>query len=187
MRGVLSAAAGLVIMTAAMEIPKRQSEMFKKYGRRDDDRYLTAAAVERLKRELRDLEEQQRPQTVEDLTRAREMGDLSENAAYHDAKARLGRIDGRIFSLKERIKNAVVIEPSADGSGRVQIGSTVILNVNGKQRTYQILGSQETNPATGRISHLSPLGAALLGHAAGETVTVRTQDKETPYRIDEVK
>lgn len=160
--------------------------MFKKYGRRDDDRHLTAAAVERLRRDLRDLEEQQRPRTVEDLTRAREMGDLSENAAYHEAKARLGRIDGRIFSLKERVRNAIIIEAPGEG-GLARIGSTVTVSVNGRQKTYQILGSQETDPSLGRISHLSPLGAALMGHGAGETVTVKAQDKDVAYRIDEVR
>ncbi len=170
-----------------MQIPKRKSEEHRKFGRRDDDLYLTEEAIQKLKRELADLEQNQRPKTVEDLTRAREMGDLSENAAYHEAKARLGRIDGRIFNLKERIKNAIVIKPVRDGSGRVQIGSAVVVEVNGHERSYQILGSQETNPAAGRISHVSPLGAALMGHAAGETVTVRTQDRESSYRIVSVK
>ncbi len=160
--------------------------MFKKYGRRDEDRHLTAAAVERLRRDLRDLEEQQRPRTVEELSRAREMGDLSENAAYQDAKARLGRIDGRIFSLKERIKNAIIIETGPNEAGQVQIGSTVVIASNGKRRTYQILGSQETNPSLGRISHLSPIGSALMGRRAGETVTVKIQDKEIAYRIEQV-
>lgn len=161
--------------------------MFKKYGRKDDDRHLTVAAVERLRRDLRDLEERQRPQAVEDLSRARDMGDLSENAAYHEAKSRLGRIDGRIFSLKERIRNAVIIEAGPNTDGLVQIGSTVVISSDGGRKIYQILGSQETNPSLGRISHLSPIGSALIGRGAGETVVVKIRDKEVVYRIDEVK
>jgi len=170
-----------------MQLPKRKSEEHRKYGRRDDDRYLTAAAIQKLRRELENLERLQRPKALEDLTRAREMGDLSENAAYHEAKARLGRIDGRVFNLKERIKNAIVIETGTDDSGRVQIGSTVVVEVGGRQRTYQILGSQETNPSAGRISYVSPLGAALMGRAAGESATVKTQEREVTYRVIEVK
>lgn len=169
-----------------MQVPKRKSETDRLAGRQEDH-YLTPEKLRRLKADLEDLEKNQRPKTVEDLARAREMGDLSENAAYTEAKARLARIDGRIFSLKERIKNAIVIETGADPSGRIRIGSTVVLSVGGKQRTYQILGSQETNPAAGRISHLSPLGAGLMNRRAGETVTVTADGRDIVYAIMEVK
>jgi len=170
-----------------MQVPTRKSDIFRKNGRRDDDRYLTAEAIERLRRELADIADNQRPKAVEDLTRAREMGDLSENAAYHEAKSRLARLDGRTFSLKERIKNAIVIEPGAEPGGRIGIGSTVTLTVNGNRRVYQILGSQETNPSSGRISHISPLGAALMGRAAGDEVTVKAQERQIVYRVEDVK
>lgn len=160
--------------------------MSKKYGRRDDD-HLTVSAMRRLARDLHDLEKVQRPKAVEDLIRAREMGDLSENAAYSEAKGRLARIDGRIFSLKDRLKNAVVIEPGADASGRVRIGSTVVVSAGGARRTYEIVGSQETSPSRGRISHLSPLGSVLLGRVAGDEVIVKTQKKNVVYRIEEVR
>lgn len=171
-----------------MRVPKRQSELHKKYGRTSDDRYLTQSAMQRLKRDLEDLQDRQRPQAVEDLTRAREMGDLSENAAYSEAKGRLARIDGRIFSLKERLKYAIPIESGADASGRIRIGATVTVEVGGKERQYEILGSQETNPAKGRISHLSPLGKALMGRKAGEAVTItNAEGREIDYRIVDVR
>ena len=86
-----------------MQIPKRKSQAFRKYGK-DADNYLTAEAIEMLKGELEHLENKSRPKTVEELTAAREMGDLSENAAYQMAKGRLAGIDHRIFEIKEKRK-----------------------------------------------------------------------------------
>ncbi|MEK9152780.1 MAG: transcription elongation factor GreA, partial [Patescibacteria group bacterium] len=154
---------------------------------RHADHYMTPEKVRRLKADLEDLEKNQRPKTVEDLTKAREMGDLSENAAYTEAKAHLGRIDGRIFSIKDRLKNAIIIESGTDASGRIRIGSIVVVSVGGNERTYQILGSQETNPAAGRISHLSPLGSALIDHKVGDTVSVAANGREIAYVILDVK
>lgn len=169
-----------------MQIPKRRSEMLRRASGKDESNYITAAAYRRIENTVRDLQEQ-RPRAVEDLSRAREMGDLSENAAYTEAKGRLGRIDGRILGLKERLKRAIIIQPGADSSGRVRIGSTATVTVGGKEKKYEILGSLETDPARGRVSHLSPLGAALLGHGAGESVTVKANGKEIVYRIINVE
>ena len=168
-----------------MRVPQRKSESLRRSSRPDDNR-LTAEAIARLKRTLRRLEEEERPPAVEDLTAAREMGDLSENAAYSEAKSRLGRIDGRILSIKERLKNAVLIESGPDESGRIQVGATVTVETNGRQRVFRIVGSQETRPGAGLISGQSPLGAALIGHRAGETVTVQLNDRTVEYLILEV-
>lgn len=143
-----------------------------------DARFLTPKGLEKLKRTLADLE-QQRPQTVKDLSEAIAKGDLSENAEYTESKARLARIDGRIFSLKERIKNAIVIEAPEGDADSVQLGSTVTVLVNGLQRAYQIVGPSETDPSKGRISHLSPLGSALMGKRVDETIRVNDND----YRV----
>jgi transcription elongation factor GreA len=132
------------------------------------------------------LENRQRPQAVKDVSTAVQKGDLSENAEYHEARARLSRTDTRIFNLKEKLKTAVIIEKGSD-DGRVKIGSTVVLEVNGKQRTYEILGSLETDPSRNRISHESPLGSALLDHKVGDTVTVKTPSGEVTYAIIEVQ
>ncbi len=167
-----------------MRIPQRRSELYKKYGR-NDDHHLSADAIRKLNADLRRLETA-RPRALEDLTRAREMGDLSENAAYSEAKGRLAGIDRRIFEIKEKLKNAILIERGTD-DGRIGIGATVAVEVGGKRRTYEITGSQETDPGSGKISHLSPLGAALVGHAAGDTVVIIANGKKTEYRILDVK
>lgn len=160
--------------------------MNRKYD--DHDNYLTPAAIQKMKDEIGRLERHVRPKCVEELSRAREMGDLSENAAYHDAKSRVAGIDSRLFTLKERIKNAILIEEGADSDGTVRIGCTVVVSVNGKERTYEITGSQETDPGSGKISHRSPVGAALLDHKTGDEVKVKSADgREITYVIEQVK
>ncbi len=148
---------------------------------------LTLFAFERLKRQLTQLIENERPGVVEDLSVAVQKGDLRENAEYQDARARLSRLDGRIFGLRERIKNAILIQANVGHSGRVQIGCTVVLSAVGQETTFQILGSQESSPAHGRISYLSPLGAALLAHQVGESITVNLPQGVMTYKIVEIR
>jgi len=154
-----------------MQVPQRKSQAFRKYGQ-ETDNYITAEAIEMLKGELSHLETVSRPKTVVDLTKAREMGDLSENAAYHMAKGRLGGIDYRIAEIKDKLKNAILIEKGANDKGEVKIGSTVTVEINGRERIFEITGSQETNPGSGKISHQSPVGKALLNHKAGEKINI---------------
>lgn len=164
-----------------MQVPKRRSQLLRL---REEEAavYLTKQGIRRLHEQLHDLEQAQRPQAIQDVSIAHAKGDLSENAEYTEAKARLGRIEGRIFSLKERLKHVVEI---ADGSadGRIDIGSTVEVEVHTKQKTYQIVGPHETNPSFGRISYLSPLGQALRGHVQGDEVLLETEAGVTAYRI----
>lgn len=170
-----------------MQVPQRKSQAFRKYGR-ETDNHLTAEAIEMLKGELVHLETVSRPKTVEDLTAAREMGDLSENAAYHMAKSRLAGIDHRMFEIKEKLKNAIVIEKGADKHGRIKIGSTVTVEINSRERIFEITGSDETDPGSGKISHKSPVGQALLEHQAGDTVTAKAASgKEVEYTIKKVE
>lgn len=168
-----------------MQLPRRKNEEWRLMNQ-DRDAFLTPSAIEGLKREL-DRLKRERPAMVEELSRNREMGDLSENAGYHIAKAKLRSTDSRILSIEDRIKMAVPIDVRSDGSGRIRIGSTVVLQVSGKELTYEILGTQESNPFRGKISYKSPLGQLLLGHEAGETLVLKTDAGETKYEIQEVR
>ncbi|MCK9360887.1 transcription elongation factor GreA [Patescibacteria group bacterium] len=159
-----------------MRLPQRRSQMMVKHGPESD--HLTPEALERLKNTLHTLEKIDRPKIVVDLSHALTLGDFSENAEYQDAKARLSRIDGRIFGLKERIKNAIVIKRNGSADS-IQLGSTVKFNLAGKEKTYEILGPQEANPTRGKISYLSPLGAALIGKKAGEKFGYASPDGAT--------
>lgn len=134
----------------------------------------------RLKGPARDL-------ALDDLRRTREMGDLSENAAYTEAKGRVLRINTRILEVEDTLKHAVVITPGADSRGRVKVGSTVTVEMRGKTKTYEITGAAETDPARGRISHLSPLGAALIGRNAGENTTLEIGGKKTEIKVISVQ
>lgn len=165
-----------------MQVPKRRSQLLKIHEP-EAVVYLTREGIRRLHEQIEDLEKRQKPQTIEELSAALAKGDLSENAEYTDAKARLGRIEGRIFSLKQRLKNVVEIQQGASSTGRVQIGSLVTVRVNGKEKEYAIVGPQESNPSYGRISHQSPLGRALVDAGIGDRVKVEAPEQTVEYEI----
>lgn len=167
-----------------MRLPTRKAEKDRELLAKDDH-YLTPEAITRMGKELVDLEKRQRPEAADEVFRTGQMGDLSENAAYQFAKQNLRRINSRILSITEKLKHAV---PIARGSsdGKIRIGSTVVLELGSQRFTYEILGSNETNPARGRISHNAPLGQALLGHRAGDLVTLALPQGEVQYNVIEV-
>ncbi len=169
-----------------MRIPRRRAEERRKFTGSDDP-FLSVRAIEELKKELERLERGVRPKNIEEVTRTREMGDLSENAAYQEAKWRLRGVNARITEIQEKLKRARVIEPGVHADGRIRIGSTVVVEIGGKQKLFEITGAHETDPARGRISHLSPIGAALIGHCAGDRVKWVIGDREMKCRIIEVK
>lgn len=160
-----------------MQIPKRKSEELK--PRHEADFYITPEKLEQFKNEFENLEKQRRPEAIRATQEAAAMGDFSENAAYQIAKANLRRINSRIDVLQEKIKKAVIIQPSK--LEKVEIGSTVTIEKDGENFTYQILGSEESNPSQGKISYHSPLGSALLHHKVGDIVKI--QGKEIEYKI----
>jgi len=156
-----------------MQIPKRRSEEQRR-ALQQTDHLLTPEAIERLKKTLLRLKKE-RPNLVEEISRTQAMGDLSENAGYQDAKSRLRRNNSRILSLEDRIKNAIPILIGAS-DGTIRIGSTVTCESNGREQTFTILGSQESDPAKGRISYSSPLGAQLMGMQIGQHIERDGQD-----------
>ncbi len=165
-----------------MQGPKRKSQIAHQHSTSRDD-HLSAAAMHRLRGELVHLQERALPRAKEDITRAREMGDLSENAAYSEAKGRLMRTNTRILEIRDKLANAIIIEPGADKDGKIRIGSIVMVEVGEKMREYEITGADETDPAAGKISHASPLGSLLIGKKKGETVTLEKAGKSTRYDI----
>lgn len=154
-----------------MRVPIRKPG---KYTHLKPDPHLTEAKFDELKKELEHLIKL-RPEAASEVKRLAEMGDFSENAAYQMAKGRLRGINENIEKIQEHLKRAIIIEPGKDG--RVRLGSNVTVEINGKPKTYLILGSSETDPAQGVISHNSPMGAALMGHRAGDPVKLKSKDK----------
>lgn len=147
---------------------------------------LTSEKLAELKNKLYRLKEHSRPTAAAEVTRLAELGDFSENAEYQLAKGRLRGINNAILRLEHQINQAIIIEPSANVDV-VAIGHTVTVVSDGKQKTYQILGSSETRPERGIISHVSPVGSALLGHRVGDVVKINLAGKEVAYTIIKIQ
>jgi len=131
---------------------------------------MTRAGFERLREELDRLKRIERPAITRAIGEARAHGDLSENAEYHAAREKQSFIEGRINELEGKIGHAEVIDPPVGGD-RVTFGSTVHLaDEAGKEIRYWIVGSDEADPARGRISILSPLARTLIGKRVGDSV-----------------
>jgi transcription elongation factor GreA len=134
---------------------------------------MTREGHARLQQELEQLKRVDRPAIIKAIAEARAHGDLSENAEYHAAKERQGFIEARIRELEAKVSGAEVLEPPRDGT-RVTFGSTVRLRApDGKEVRYQIVGSDEADPAAGRISILSPIARTLIGKEVGDEVKVQ--------------
>ncbi|MDT8423514.1 MAG: transcription elongation factor GreB [Desulfuromonadales bacterium] len=140
--------------------------------------YMTPACAQRLRAELKETLYTLRPEMVQTAAWAASNGDRSENADYHYAKRKLRQYDGRIRFLTKRLEEAVIVDPVAQqpvANGRVLFGCTVTVeNVDGDEKVYSIVGVDEFDPARGRVSWTSPIGRALLGKSAGDSVTFKT-------------
>jgi transcription elongation factor GreA len=144
---------------------------------------MTRDGYARLQQELEQLKREERPRIIRAIAEARAHGDLSENAEYHAAKERQGFIEGRIRELEVKVGAAEVIEPPRDGD-RITFGSTVRLKgPDGKEVRYQIVGSDESDPATGRISILSPLARTLIGKEVGDEVKVQAPGGAKTFEV----
>ena len=142
---------------------------------------LSQGAHDRMVSELDTLTRVTRREVVARIKAARELGDLRENADYTAAREEQSFLEGRIQALEDRLRRAVVIEEQA--GGKVVIGSTVKVEVGGEELDYTIVGSTEADPAAGRLSSVSPVGAALLGATPGADVDVRTPRGTVRYRV----
>jgi len=134
---------------------------------------MTRPGYDRLRDELDRLKRVDRHAITKAIAEARAHGDLSENAEYHAAREKQSFIEGRIADLEGKVGNAEVIDPPTSGD-RITFASTVLLeDESGKEIRYQIVGSDETDPARGRISILSPLARTLIGKSVGDRVTAQ--------------
>lgn len=162
-----------------MRIPYRKPG---KYNYDTADPLMTPAKLAELIAKLEKLKNISRPFAMSEVSRLAELGDFSENAEYQLAKGRLRGINNSILKLEHQINNVDIIKVERNND-LIQVGSKVTLECGGKKRTYQILGSTETNPAKGIISYQSALGAALLGHSVGDKIVVKLAGREVEYSI----
>jgi len=147
--------------------------------------YISKDGLEKQKRELEELK-LKRQEIAKRLEEAKALGDLSENVEYSAAKETQAFNEGRVLELEHLIREAVVIESNHKRS-TVSVGSSVEVCNNGKEKTFFIVGSEEADPATGKISNESPLGRAFLGKKAGESVEVETPGGKASYKIVDIK
>ena len=143
--------------------------------------YITKEGLAKLRKELDELKNVRRKEIALRIEIAKDMGDLSENAEYHEAKDEQGFIEGRIIELEQMLVNAIVIEHN--DTGCVNVGNTVRVSVKGKEKEYTIVGANEADPLAGRISNESPLGIAFIGKHPGDSVEVKVPSGKMVYHI----
>ena len=147
---------------------------------------MTRPGYDRLRDELDRLKRVDRHAITKAIAEAREHGDLSENAEYHAAREKQSFIEGRIAELETKVGSAEVIDPPTSGD-RVTFASTVLLeDESGKEIRYQIVGSDEVDPARGRISIMSPLARTLIGKNVGDLVTAQLPAGKKTFDIVKV-
>ena len=151
----------------------------------NDIQYLTNEKFAELKKELEFLRTERRKEVAEHLEYSKKLGDLSENAEYHQAREEQAEVEERIRYVENLLKNATIT--STVTGAIITVGSTVRLEKNGennnKSHLFTIVGSEESDTAMGKISNISPLGSALIGHKEGDTVKVQTPKGEIVYRV----
>jgi transcription elongation factor GreA len=147
--------------------------------------YVTKEKLEDLKKELTELKTVKRQEVADMLRQAKDYGDLSENSAYTEAREAQNQLEMKISELEEMVKNAQIISQQ-EGGQYVVVGSTLTVKKDGKQYTYTIVGSEEADPISGKISNESPLGKAFLGHAIDDEVIAHIPTGQVAYKIVDI-
>ncbi len=135
---------------------------------------MTPKGAELLREELNRLQGPERAKNMKDIERAREHGDISENAEFEAAKDRQAQIEGRIMDIKGKLSSAEIIDPTKLRGDRVMFGATVTIEdlESGEESTYKIVGEDEADLREGTISVMSPIARAVMGKEEGEIVTL---------------
>ncbi len=142
---------------------------------------ISREGYQKLVDELNMLTTQRRREIAERIEQAKELGDLSENAEYSDAKEDQAFNEGRILELSNLLKTLTVVDPPVDS--RVGMGSKLVVETNAGQKEFTIVSFNEADPLNGKISNESPLGRALLNHVAGDKIKVNTPKGYVEYTI----
>lgn len=148
--------------------------------------YLSAERLKQIQQELIQLKTVKRREVADRIEIAKALGDLAENAEYHEAKDEMILLETKIAEFEDIVKNAKIIEEQGGSAGIVRVGSVVKVQMNGKEKTYQIVGSTEADPVTGKVSNESPIGVALLGAKVGDEVRATTPAGPQVYKILQV-
>jgi transcription elongation factor GreA len=150
------------------------------------DQIISQEGYDKLKKELDDRMSVKRLEIAERIESAKELGDLSENAEYAEAKDEQAFNDGRIGELMALLKNVTVVHGNGE-KDKISMGSKVTTSVDGKTKEFSIVSFNEANPGEGKISNESPLGVALINQKKGDKVTVNTPRGQVIYKIIDIK
>lgn len=148
--------------------------------------YISKEGLQELRDEFEKRKTLVRREIAEQISSAKELGDLSENFEYHDAKERQGLNEARIVQLESMINDAVIVEKTEGGSD-IDLGTTFVAESGGEEKTFQVVGSTEADPMAGKISNESPIGQAFIGHKVGEKVEITVPSGAIVYTIKEIK
>jgi len=148
--------------------------------------FITAEGLQKLQDELHQLKIVKRREIAQRIQEAKELGDLSENAEYVEAKNEQSFVEGRIAELETVVKNAVIIQ-DAKNAEQIRVGSSVTATSDGVKIAYAIVGSNESDPTNGRISNESPLGQALIGKKVGDSFEIDTPRGKRLFSIIAIK
>lgn len=148
--------------------------------------YITEEKRQAFLLELEQLQGPKRKEIIEALAYAKSLGDLSENAEYHNAREEQGKLEARIKEIENILQNSKVVVPA--GGDIVEVGSKVVVTKEGSKDkiTYHIVGGEEADMASGKISNKSPFGQALYGKTIGDDITFATPNGTVNYKIIEV-
>jgi len=144
--------------------------------------FITGEGMEKLKSECREIKEVKLKEVAQRIKEAKDLGDLSENAEYHEAKNEQSFLYGKLLDLEKKIREAQIIVKSA-GNGIISVGSCVMVENDGEKLNFDIVGSSESDPLGGKISIDSPLGSNLSGHKKGDIVVVSAPSGQIKYKI----
>lgn len=147
--------------------------------------YVSAHSLENLKKEFETIKDNTIPEIAKRIDEAKQQGDLSENAEYHQAREDMSWAQGRLKELEQIITNSKLI--TSQKGNNIVVGSVVVIKINGQEREYTIVGPQEVNPAKGLISNESPLGQALIGHKAGDKIEFKAPAGKQIYEVIKIK
>jgi transcription elongation factor GreA len=150
--------------------------------------YLTKEKFEALKVELDHLKNVKRKEIADNLEYAKSLGDLSENAEYHEARENQASTEERIVTIETILNSAVIVSDHHQGD-TANIGSTVTIKKEGEKdnRMYHIVGSEESNIKENKLSHRSPVGEAIVGKKKGDSFSIKTNSGTTTYTIVDIK
>ncbi len=142
--------------------------------------HITKQGKEDLEKELKELIDS-RSDVADEIAAARENGDLSENAEYTAAREKQSRVEARIAEIEGILDGAQIIQ--SDGDGTISLGDHVVVSQDGKESAFDVVGAIEADPANNKISHESPLGAALMGKKVGDEVSITTPKGKKVYKV----